>query len=426
MSATGKFNKYSPKTTKAVSINCSNRFLGLALSVFLLLAFMWPASAQDPSPGVRCVVLDPGHGGHDNGCMSKDRKWTEKNIVLSVALKLGKIIEEEHPDVKVVYTRKKDVFIPLAERADIANRNKADLFISIHVNANPSSAPYGCETYTMGAHVSDRNFEVSKRENAVIKMEDDYTSKYEGFNPDSPESYIIFSLLQNAHSEQSIKLASFIQDEYRKGPVTHNRGVKQAGFLVLWRTTMPSVLTEIGFLSNLKDKAILITSEGQQKIARRLADAFTRYCNDYAQQNQSSVLEPGKDSESAENQDNKEQENLQSVQDTSYNETTAGQTFDNPSGADDAAKSTKTTKSAGKEGVTYAIQIMASKKKLGAGSTEFKRLTPVARIYDRGFYKYCYGSFSTRQEAALKLPQVKKKFKDAFVVEIKNGKIAGR
>ena len=128
----------------------------------------------------------------------------------------------------------------------------------------------------------------------------------------------------------------------------------------------------------------------------------------------------------AENQDNKEQENLQSVQDTSYNETTAGQTFDNPSGADDAAKSTKTTKASGKEGVTYAIQIMASKKKLVAGSTEFKKLTPVARIYDSGFYKYCYGSFSTRQEAALKLPQVKKKFKDAFVVEIKNGKIAGR
>ena len=241
-----------------------------------------PIHAQNSSGKVKCVVLDPGHGGHDHGCMSKDRKWSEKNIVLSVALKLGKIIEEEHPDVKVIYTRKRDVFIPLAERADIANRNKADLFLSIHVNANPSVVPSGSETYTMGSHVSDKNFEVSKRENAVIKMEDDYTTKYEGFNPDSPESYIIFSLLQNAYSEQSIRFASFIQDEYSKGPVPVNRGVRQAGFLVLWRTTMPSVLTEIGFLTNASDKARIITQEGQQMIARRLADAFTRYCEDYS------------------------------------------------------------------------------------------------------------------------------------------------
>ena len=168
---------------------------------------------------------------------------------------------------------------------------------------------------------------------------------------------------------------------------------------------MPSVLTEIGFLSNLQDKARLITAEGQQKIARRLADAFTRYCDDYAQQNSGSVQEPVKENVEERPEEVKPEE---VKPDTSYNEVTAGQTFDKPSD------------------VTYAIQIMASKKKLGAKSSEFKGLAPVARIYDKGFYKYCYGSFATRAEAAAKLSQTKKKFKDAFVVEIKNGKIAGR
>ncbi len=390
------------------------RTIYLTALLVLALAFAFEANAQDASRRVKCVVLDPGHGGHDNGCMSKDRKWSEKNIVLSVALKLGKIIESEHPDVKVIYTRKKDVFIPLAERADIANRNKADLFISIHVNANPSPAPYGSETYTMGSHVSDRNFEVSKRENAVIKLEDDYTTKYEGFNPDSPESYIIFSLLQNAYSEQSIKLASFIQDEYRKGPISHNRGVRQAGFLVLWRTTMPSVLTEIGFLSNLQDKAKLITAEGQQKIARRLADAFTRYCEDYAKTNSAAeedVSKAGTDTvQTPEPAPAVKADTVSSVQD----EVHAGQSYSQPENSISDSKA------------DYSIQIMASRKKLPKGSSEFKGLSPVTRYYERGLYKYCYGHFSSRETAAGQLRQVKKKFRDAFVVEIKNGKIAGR
>ena len=401
-----------------------------AVALALLLPSAAVSYGQDAIQSVKCVVLDPGHGGHDHGCMSKDRKWSEKNIVLSVALKLGKIIEEEHPDVKVIYTRKKDVFIPLAERADIANRNKADLFISIHVNANPSTSPNGCETYTMGAHVSDRNFEVSKRENAVIKMEDDYTSRYEGFNPDSPESYIIFSLLQNAYSEQSIKMASFIQEEYRKGPVMHNRGVKQAGFLVLWRTTMPSVLTEIGFLTNAQDKARITTQYGQQLIARRLADAFSRYCEDFSQNNTSlpkekediQDQETGKPEQetgkSVQDKNQPEQENgrPETEQSSDY-EAKAGQTFEKEPTPD---KSSNVSES------TFAIQIMASKKKLASNSGEFKGLSPVKRYYDRGFYKYCYGNFSTRQGAVSKLGGVKKKFRDAFVVEIKNGKIAGR
>ena len=362
-----------------------------------------PIHAQNSSGKVKCVVLDPGHGGHDHGCMSKDRKWSEKNIVLSVALKLGKIIEEEHPDVKVIYTRKRDVFIPLAERADIANRNKADLFLSIHVNANPSVVPSGSETYTMGSHVSDKNFEVSKRENAVIKMEDDYTTKYEGFNPDSPESYIIFSLLQNAYSEQSIRFASFIQDEYSKGPVPVNRGVRQAGFLVLWRTTMPSVLTEIGFLTNASDKARIITQEGQQMIARRLADAFTRYCEDYSSR-----------------YGNQEETSQEENEEPSKPEESQAQTTE-PQVSEPKEQPEQVVAS-----IRYSIQIMAAKKKLKSNSSEFKGLKGIHSIYDRGFYKYHYGDYDTRHEAASALGHVRKKFPQAFIIAIKNGKIVAR
>ena len=367
-----------------------------------------PLNAQNSAGKVKCVVLDPGHGGHDHGCMSKDRKYSEKNIVLSVALKLGKIIEEEHPDVKVIYTRKKDVFIPLAERADIANRNKADLFLSIHVNANPSIVPSGSETYTMGSHVSDKNFEVSKRENAVIKMEDDYTTKYEGFNPDSPESYIIFSLLQNAYSEQSIRFASFIQDEYKKGPVSVNRGVRQAGFLVLWRTTMPSVLTEIGFLTNSADKAKIITPEGQQMIARRLADAFTRYCEDYSSRY-------GNSEETAPEDDNREESPKPETQTTEPDQPEVKNP--EPSEKTEVEPVSQTR---------YSIQIMAAKKKIKSNSSEFKGLKGVQSIYDKGFYKYHYGDWDTRQKAAAVLGDVRKKFPQAFIIAIKNGKIVTR
>lgn len=376
------------------------RQMALTVMAVLAIAAFLPLYAQNNSGKIKCVVLDPGHGGHDHGCMSKDRKYSEKNIVLSVALKLGKIIEEEHPDVKVIYTRKRDVFIPLAERADIANRNKADLFLSIHVNANPSVLPSGSETFTMGSHVSDKNFEVSKRENAVIKMEDDYTTKYEGFNPDSPESYIIFSLLQNAYSEQSIRFASFIQDEYRKGPVSVNRGVKQAGFLVLWRTTMPSVLTEIGFLTNLSDKSKITTQEGQQKIARRLADAFTRYCDDYSSRYGNS-LEEEAEVKPDDSQVTEPEPDLQQQTETQ-------------------------PKTVAEENTRYSIQIMAAKKKLKSNSSEFKGLKGVQSIYEKGFYKYHYGDYATRHEAAAILGDVRKKFPQAFIIGIKNGKIVSR
>lgn len=388
-------------------VNHFTRF-GLTCIIAALFIFLPIDGSSQTEGGLKCLVLDAGHGGRDSGCLSKDKKYSEKNIVLSVVLKLGKIIEDEHPDVKVVYTRKKDVFIPLAERADIANRNKADLFISVHVNANPSPVPRGAETFTMGTHVSDRNFEVSKRENAVIKMEEDYSTKYEGFNPDSPESYIIFSLLQNAYSEQSIKFAKFIQDEYAKGPVRHGRGVKQAGFLVLWRTTMPSVLTEIGFLTNPNDLKVLITDEGQSKIARRLADAFTKYKEDYERRNSldSRPAEPNNEPEDIEQMPKVKEQEVKPKQEPEVKPKEPEQK--------DKIEQLDTF---------YSIQIMAVNKKLASNSPDLKGRKDARFIYQDGRYKYFLGNYKTREAAAKDLPKIRKVFKGAFVIVVREGVI---
>jgi N-acetylmuramoyl-L-alanine amidase len=224
---------------------------------------------------VRKVVIDAGHGGHDPGAVGKTSK--EKDIALSIALKTGKFIEENLPDVEVVYTRKTDVFVELYRRARIANEAKADLFISIHCNANKSTTPYGAETYVMGLHKSDANLAVAQTENASILLEDDYHVKYDGFDPTSPEGYIFFTMLQNAYLDQSLSLASNVQKHFRERVNLFDRGVKQAGFLVLYKTTMPSVLIETGFISNVKEEKILASDEGQTYIASAIFRAVKDY-----------------------------------------------------------------------------------------------------------------------------------------------------
>ncbi|MFC2104763.1 N-acetylmuramoyl-L-alanine amidase [Bacteroidota bacterium] len=196
---------------------------------------------------LKTIIIDAGHGGRDDG--TSGRKAKEKDIALTIAIKLGTYIEENIPDVKVIYTRTTDVFVPLNERANIANKNKADLFISIHLNGNKNTRAYGTETYAMGLHKTDGNLEVAKIENSAILFEEDYTTKYEGFDPNSAESYIMFSFLQNTYLEQSLNYASFIENEFETRALRKSRGVKQAGFLVLWKTTMPSVLIEAGFFN---------------------------------------------------------------------------------------------------------------------------------------------------------------------------------
>lgn len=225
---------------------------------------------------ISTVVIDAGHGGKDPGSISAGVQ--EKDITLEVAKQLGALIKEAFPDVKVYYTRLSDNFIELSERSAIANRNNADLFISIHCNHSSNSSAYGTETYVMGTHKNESNLDVAKRENSAILMEDDYLQSYEGFDPNSPEGHIIFSFYQNAFLDQSISIASKIESQLSKRKSQNkSRGVKQAGFIVLWKSAMPSVLVESGFISNPAERKYLTSPAGKSEIARSVFNAFKDY-----------------------------------------------------------------------------------------------------------------------------------------------------
>ncbi|MBQ4295323.1 MAG: N-acetylmuramoyl-L-alanine amidase, partial [Prevotella sp.] len=222
------------------------------------------------------LVIDAGHGGHDPGARGKVS--LEKNINLSVALAFGKYVERNCPDVKVIYTRKTDVFIELSERANIANKNKADLFISIHTNAlDGGKISRGVETYTLGIYKAAENLNVAKRENSVILIEKNYKQRYAGFDPNSSESYIMFELMQDKNMANSVELAKTIQSEVCASSGRVNKGVHQAGFLVLRETSMPSCLLELGFITTTDEETYLNTTEGQDKMARGIYNAFVKY-----------------------------------------------------------------------------------------------------------------------------------------------------
>jgi len=354
-------------------------FCLLAIFAFLLLPI--PSRSQEGGLRLKTVVIDAGHGGHDPGAVSKLSKMSEKEINLDLALLLGARIQKEYPDVKVIYTRKTDKFVELAERGNIANRNHADLFISIHVNSAKSTAASGTETFVMGTDKSESNMAVCKRENSVILLEEDYSTTYEGFEPDNPESYIIFNLMQNAHFEQSIAFASLVQQQFiSQGPIKKSRGVRQAPLMVLWRTTMPSVLVEVGFLSNSSDRTVLNQKENRQKIADDLFNAFaafkTTYDSDGTFSFDPALLESPEEENNA------------------------------------------TVLPAAVSGPHYEIQILASSKKLKNGSPELKGVQEYRVRFINGLYKYSVGNFSTKEEAANRLPAIKKKFPGAFVVQI--------
>ncbi len=225
---------------------------------------------------LRTVVIDPGHGGKDPGCMTSRNR--ESRIVLKMALQLAKKIKTEMPEVRVILTRASDRFVDLSERAAIANRNRADLFISIHVNANPhSSAIKGTETYTLGLHKTEGNLDVARRENAVILKEDNYEQKYKGFNPNSPLAHIMLANYQHAFMASSINFAEKVERSFKHNADRRSKGVKQAGFVVLWRTTMPSVLVETGYLTNADEEKYLASAAGQEAISEAIFKAFAQY-----------------------------------------------------------------------------------------------------------------------------------------------------
>ncbi|MDD4758230.1 MAG: N-acetylmuramoyl-L-alanine amidase [Lascolabacillus sp.] len=356
----------------------SERILILLLGVFLTIFYTTSLTAQSRS---FTVVIDPGHGGRDPGALGSTSK--EKDIVLSVGLKLGKLIEDNHPDVKVIYTRDKDVFVPLNQRATIANKAHADLFISLHCNAldRRKTSPQGVETFVLGLHRSNDNLDVAKAENAVIMYEDDYSVKYEGFNPNEPESYIIFEFMANEFLDQSVQLASLVQNQLVSNSKRVNRNVRQAGFLVLREVAMPSVLVELGYISNKQEENYLKSSSGQTSLANSIYNGFREYKREH---DKKSFV------------------------------------FSNRNLGTPDSRSGGVVQSIG--GIEYRIQIFASVNKLENGAPEFKGLVPVDFYKDGNLYKYTYGKTNNPNDLKNELRDVKKKFKDAFIIELENGK----
>ncbi|MGN0036772.1 MAG: N-acetylmuramoyl-L-alanine amidase [Bacteroidaceae bacterium] len=342
------------------------------------------------------VVIDAGHGGHDPGAVGKTAK--EKNINLNVALRLGKKIEERCSDVRVVYTRRKDVFVPLDKRADMANEAKADLFISIHTNAaTKGSTARGTETYTLGLARSEANLEVAKRENAVILIEEDYKQRYAGFNPNSAESYIMFEFMQDKHMGQSVSLARQIQSQFRSYAKRTDRGVHQAGFLVLRATTMPSVLIELGYISTPEEERFLSSNEGAEKLAEGICRAFCAY----KKAHEKPMLAAGKDST-----------------DEAPAPTDAAQASDKEERTDGARP--KPEENTGGAPV-FKVQILVSTKPLKQGAPQLKGLTDVDCYQEKGLYKYTCGASTDYNHILRMKKKVADRFADAFVVAFRRG-----
>ncbi len=363
------------------------------------------------------VVIDPGHGGHDSGAISRDGSLKEKDVVLDVALRLGARISGGYPDVKVIYTRKSDEFIPLDKRADIANKNRADLFISVHVNSVPkaSKAPSGCETFVMGMHKNAANMEVCKRENSVILLEDDYSTKYQGFDPSDTESYIFFNLMQNAYFEQSLIFAELCQKELRKGPITTDRGIKQGGLLVLWRTTMPSVLVELGFITNASDRATLSSPQKREQLAGDLFNAFVKFKEQYESGQEGGQEGQSPDAESSRKAAEKQESSAGSAA-SSEAEKSAGSAAAAEAAVDGSSQTAD-------PGSYFTVQIFALSKKLESGAPQFKGRKDIHRFKVGSIYKYGVGTFRSESEAAKASAEMKSDFPGCFVVKIDNFEI---
>ncbi len=392
-----------------------NPYIKLFLVFFLFIIPSFTSVAKDKF----VLVIDPGHGGKDPGCMTSKSK--EKDIVLDVALLLGDLIKSNCPDVNIIYTRKIDKFIVLDQRAIIANKAKADLFISIHVNdASPNKRPSGTETFTLGLSRAGDNLEVAKRENSVILMEDDYKTRYQGFDPRSSESYIIFEFIQNKYMEQSVFLASAIQKEFRNYSKRSDRGVKQDGFLVLRETSMPSVLVELGFISNSEEERYMTSSSGQKKLAGAIYNAFIQYksVHDRKKGVYSQVI-PVKDTSSPvkKEEPSDESKNAENMDDTDNKAVIAeNKVITTPVRTKTETQPVK----ASSTGIVYKVQIQTSDKEIPVNSPLWKGYK-VESYKDNNMYKYVYGNYTNMDDAKKAKKQVEQLFKGAFIVSFKDG-----
>ena len=352
------------------------------LIILLLIGF------NSFSQKVNTIVLDAGHGGHDTGALGKHSR--EKDITLSIVLKLRDYIHQNLDDVKVVLTRDNDEFVELYRRAKIANESKADLFISIHCNANPSTTPYGTETYVMGLHKSTANLAVAKAENAAILLEDDYVEQYDGFDPNSAEGTIFFSMMQNAFLDKSLDFAGLVQKQFKHKLNLFDRGVKQAGFLVLYKTAMPGVLIETGFISNSKDEKFLLSEKGQEQVALAVFKALHEYKSRVEHR----------------------EIPLNKLEEKTYT------TVEEPLEAE-VPPTVKPVENEGKvdDKVWYRVQFASSETDKAVDAPEFRNLPEVKKYFQNGLYKFTAGNFELFKDAsAFRTEVINKGFKDAFVV----------
>ena len=341
------------------------------------------------------VVIDAGHGGHDPGAIGKISK--EKNINLNVALKVGNLIKNNCDDVKVIYTRSKDVFIPLDRRAEIANNAKADLFISIHTNALANNrTAKGASTWTLGLAKSDANLEVAKRENSVILYESDYQTRYAGFNPNSAESYIIFEFMQDKYMEQSVHLASLMQKQFRHTCKRLDRGVHQAGFLVLKASAMPSILIELGFISTPEEERYLNSETGATTMAKGIYHAFLNYKREH-EIRLTGVSKTVIPTEQKGQEIEKENDRPVTVQKVAENATNDNE-------------------------ITFKIQILTSSKPLAKNDKRLKGLKGVDYYKEKDIYKYTYGASGDYNKVLRTKRTITAKFKDAFIIAFRDGK----
>ncbi len=339
--------------------------------------------------GINTVVIDPGHGGKDPGAVGT-KKTNEKDVVLKVGLLLGEMIKKEYPTVKVIYTRDKDDFIGLAERASIANKAGADLFISLHCNAAANKSAYGVESWVLGLHKSEASLEVAKKENNAILMEDGHENTYEDFNPNDPDAYIALAMRQNAFLDQSLVFADYIQKNCIGDLKRHDRGVKQAGFVVLYRATMPSVLVELGFLSHPEEEVFLASEKGQKELAKELFDAFKSY-----KTHTDKVDKIGTENEIDEKQTVKETKKVEPEQ-----------------------KEVNTQIS----GIAFKVQIATSSLNLPTKPENFKGMKDVEMIQAGKWYKYFVGNYQSHEEAIKRQDEVRKMGYDtAFIVAYEDG-----
>ena len=368
------------------------------------------------------LVIDPGHGGHDAG--ARGAISMEKNINLTVALRFGKYVEQNMPEVRVIYTRKQDVFIPLHERANIANRANADLFISVHTNALPAGkVARGFETYTLGMHRAKDNLDVAMRENSVISMEKGFEQTYEGFDPKSSESYIIFEFIQGKNMERSVDLARMIQRSVCDSGCRPDKGVHQAGFLVLRETSMPSCLIELGFITTPDEERLLNDNDKVDDIAKGIYEAFAKYKNKYdrtvsvpyrAANRQESTLPkivPDSYKEEAENRRVKKQEPVR--------KTRAAKTDDSDRKADTVASQSR---NAPKDAPVFKLQIFVGNRNLRKGDAHFKGETEFDSFQEGNLVKYTLGASTNYNEIYRLRKEKMEKFPEAFIIAFKNGK----